>query len=458
MQCHQIQERLSAALDGELSAAERADVDQHLAGCATCRAELSALESLDRDLRRGTVALRARAPHIAAAVTAQHSPTLSTPNGRLRFRTALIAVVGMACGFLLALLLLNTSREAPTPRNDTNVPPVAVHAPPVPPAIIRVATGPVEVAADAPAEWTTVAQPDGFACRPGVAVRTLAATVCEIETASGATVRMNAATQLAFVDANDVQFSQGEIWCRTPDACDLKVTPALDEPAAHAPVSLVLGPRGCSCSFSCSSPTAGARISVASGQIEIVSPSHSTVIPAGRSVEFRNGAIEPAASGGDVASARWMHPLLIRKGPNDSELTARVNALLAEVGRSKLSYLRERDLRSLGEYGALPLLRFLQSTTNNEDAERRQTAASILADIAPAWMIPELIDLLDDADPTVRVSAATALKRLTAQTLGIEPQSWAESDRDLQPSIAQWRTWWESERQAYPTPPPGVTL
>jgi hypothetical protein len=73
-------------------------------------------------------------------------------------------------------------------------------------------------------------------------------------------------------------------------------------------------------------------------------------------------------------------------------------------------------------------------------------------------MIPELIDLLADTDPAVRVSSATALKRLTGETFGLEPQSWGEPDRDVAPSLAQWRAWWESERQAYPSPPPGVTL
>jgi hypothetical protein len=73
-------------------------------------------------------------------------------------------------------------------------------------------------------------------------------------------------------------------------------------------------------------------------------------------------------------------------------------------------------------------------------------------------MTPELIELLADTDPTVRVSAATALKRLTGQTLNFEPAAWADIDRDLGPAVTQWRNWWQSERQAYPLPPPGVTL
>jgi len=458
MQCDAIQPQLSAALDGELSPDERAEVDRHLLDCPACRGILSDLQTLDLDLRRSTVSLRESAPRLAAATAARLPLNVSTFDRRWRFRTAIIAAIAMACGFLLAVLLLGEARENPAPGVDSS--PVATAPPEISPApaIIRVATGPVEIAATTPPEWRTVDQPDGFACRPGVAVRTLPATVCEIETAGGATVRMNAATELAFVAANDVQLTRGEIWCRTPDACDLKVTPVRGEPSSNAPVSLVLGPDAASCLFCCPSATAAARISVASGQVEIVSPDRTEVLAAGRSVEFRDGTMEPATSGGDAASERWMHPLLIRKGPNDSELAARVNSLLAEVGRSKLSYLRERDLRSLGEYGALPLLRFLQSKSNGDDAERRQTAASILGDVAPAWMIAELIDLLADSDPTVRVSSATALKRLTGQTLGVEPQSWGESGRDLAPALAQWRTWWESERHAYPSPPPGVTL
>lgn len=457
MTCDDVQRRLSAALDGELGAEERAIVDRHLAECSECRDAMSALFALDLQLRRRTVLPRQRAASIAVAATAQLSGRASTLNRRHWLRTPVIALVALACGFLIAVVLFRAPADGPAPES----PRVADVAQPAgsqtTTAIVRVSTGPLEFATASPSEWTTVARPDGFRCPPGTAVRTPRTTVCELETSSGCTVRMNAETELTFLDDNDVEISQGEIWCRTPDATALRVTPAVLESASEVPVALVMGPRAASCSLTCSSPVAAARICVASGRIEAVSPNRSEVIAAGQSVEFRDGRLQPV-SGSAATARRWMHPLLVRNGPADDELADHVQALLAGIGRTKVSLLHERDLRSLGEYGALPVLRFLQSEPNVDDGERRQTAARILADIAPTWMIPELIELLADTDPGVRVSAATALTRLTGQTLDVAPESWADADRDHRPSVAQWRAWWEMERPAYPSPPPGATL
>lgn len=52
--CEQVQERLSAWLDGELTAEERRQVAGHLKGCAACSRELEALAQLDAAL--GTLA------------------------------------------------------------------------------------------------------------------------------------------------------------------------------------------------------------------------------------------------------------------------------------------------------------------------------------------------------------------------------------------------------------------
>ena len=45
MNCEQVRNLLDEYLDGELAAAQRASVDEHLAGCAPCRAELEILRN-----------------------------------------------------------------------------------------------------------------------------------------------------------------------------------------------------------------------------------------------------------------------------------------------------------------------------------------------------------------------------------------------------------------------------
>ena len=467
MQCEDIQNQLSAALDGELNSTEQSELERHLAECGSCREAMSALESVDVQFRRATVSMRDRAPHIATKTLSQLPPRSpiapARPSASLVRQTVWIAAAA-ACGFLLAVALFRPGHQEQNLSGPSEVI-AAVDGPPEPgpaPAVIRAATGPVEYSTSLPASWTPLAEPDGFACAPGVAVRTTDSTVCELETSSGATVRMNSDTQLAIIAADDLRLSQGEIWCRTSDASGLKVTSAVAEPPSEPPVSLVCGTDSPAiCVFTCppaATAAARMRVCVASGRIELVSRNRSERFDAGCSVEIQDGAMQKVATHSSVRSERWMHPLIVRKGPASEELAARVNELLAQVGQTKLSYLSEHDLRSLGEYGALPLLRYLQTNASVNDAQRRQKAAQILADVAPAWMTPELIELLADDDPAVRISAARGLQRLTGQTQGMTPESWGDPNQDLTAGVDQWRAWWKSERQVYPAPPAGVRL
>lgn len=50
MKCSEIQEQLSAWMDGEVPEELGAQLSDHLAGCPACRAELAALERLDAAL------------------------------------------------------------------------------------------------------------------------------------------------------------------------------------------------------------------------------------------------------------------------------------------------------------------------------------------------------------------------------------------------------------------------
>src|SRR6267378_2476908 len=75
---------LRALLDGELSPAQRLEVEQHTGACAACRARLSALDSASQetaallgllptaapDLRIETIVSRARAPRLRWGVIA----------------------------------------------------------------------------------------------------------------------------------------------------------------------------------------------------------------------------------------------------------------------------------------------------------------------------------------------------------------------------------------------------
>src|SRR5690606_40114537 len=165
----------------------------------------------------------------------------------------------------------------------------------------------------------------------------------------------------------------------------------------------------------------------------------------------------PIYSPGNLVHAeRWMQPLLTLGGHGNPELLQRVDALLARIGRTKLAYLYEQDLRNLGEYGALPLLRFVQSEASPQEPDRRHTAMDILADTAPIWMVPDLVALLEDDDPAIRVASARGLARLTGTDQGKAPEKWAADPTELTAAVSQWRQWWQQHRFACPTPPAGI--
>ncbi|MDB5387501.1 MAG: hypothetical protein JWM11_3147, partial [Planctomycetaceae bacterium] len=103
----------------------------------------------------------------------------------------------------------------------------------------------------------------------------------------------------------------------------------------------------------------------------------------------------------------------------------------------------------LGEYAALPLLRFVQSVSSRTEPAQRLQAMSILADIAPSWLTGELIELLADSEPRVRIQAAVALKRLTRQTQGRGPEEWSAPLAELKDSLDRWHTWWKENVHRY---------
>jgi hypothetical protein len=149
-----------------------------------------------------------------------------------------------------------------------------------------------------------------------------------------------------------------------------------------------------------------------------------------------------------------MQPLLTRKGHADPELEQRVDKLLAQIGRSKAAWLYESEIRRLGEYGVLPLLRYVESPDSALEPSRRLTAMQIASDLSPAWAIGDMVQLLADDDPEVRVLAAKALQRLTGLTQGFPPEKWRERSAEIDQAQAEWRGWWEANRVSPPTSAP----
>lgn len=143
-----------------------------------------------------------------------------------------------------------------------------------------------------------------------------------------------------------------------------------------------------------------------------------------------------------LQATAWVNDLLILKGADDPELAERLNDILAQIGQTKVRYLYEDEIRRLGSRAALSLLRYVESPRSRASAVSRQTAARLAADLADSSVIGDLIRLLADDDPRIRVAVATALERLTGNNQGRSPATWQEALENCQPALEAWRVWW----------------
>jgi hypothetical protein len=192
------------------------------------------------------------------------------------------------------------------------------------------------------------------------------------------------------------------------------------------------------------------RVTAAAGNISVKARDASLQLEPSETATITRERVDRDRSSDRLLAASWMQPLLIRKGRTDRELAERVDDLLAGIGKSEQSELYEAEIRSLGEYGVLPLLRFMTSPRAGADGKRRLVAMQMISDLAPPWAIGDLVGLLTHPDADVRSLSAAALQRLTNQTQGIPPETWRGDPADRESAAAAWQTWWNKNRDRYP--------
>lgn len=479
MNCEQIRELLSPFVDGALDSAEAEEVEDHLRDCPSCRAERDRLISLHAALRAALHPDSGRSPAIADAVMSRISdaearPDTTNPIAARSGRSWIGYAAAMAGGFLLAVIVLRpwpekvgavqqpvvarseTDRSRGESADRRNV--IAAR--------IVQAIGPVSVRTDGAQDWQMVSLQDlpSFACPADSGIKTPAGSLCELATTSGGRIRLNEATEIAIHSDSDVEFVKGQLWCRAPSAGTLNViAPGSTETVA---VDRTPGRKELIWQFSC--PSDGScfasvpesepiTVIAAKGAIDVTVKGAVHKIPAGATCRLTEDEVAIEQSPDQLLLAeRWMQPLLALNGHGDPELERRVNALLSRLGAAKVSFLYEQDLRNLGEFGALPLLRFVQSEQSRGQHSKRRTAMRILKDVAPVWMLPELIELLDDVDPKVRSHAAQSLARLTGETQGIDFAEWEQGPEVWTDGVTAWKQWWIEHRLSCSPPPANV--
>ncbi len=397
MNCAEWEEKLNAALDGELSDADRAPLEAHLAACADCRRTRDAIRAQSAELEHLRFDSTALEERIIAAVHAEPAPR------RRSFRGLLVLAAAVALIAITVVLL---------------APPTEEHAAPMPaPAmVLQCATGPVEIAHGE--RWFPLFP--GSAVDPGTTLRTTEAAKCEIACVDGSLLRLDRATEVQFQEPRRVHLRRGELFATvhagpepfhftTEDGglqsdagvLDLSYRPS----TVDAPVT---------------------SVAVLAGEARIA---ERPVVPPSMCVLQKQKPIEHTAMD-PLLRTRWINDLLKLRDRNDPEVTQRVTGLLTRVGRCDYS---EGELRAFGERGAPGLLSILNRTPDSWDSVSRRHAARVLADVAGPHEVEALVTLLRDRDGEVRDGAQRGLLRITGvhRTGADAWETWLNDNRNV---------------------------
>ena len=115
--------------------------------------------------------------------------------------------------------------------------------------------------------------------------------------------------------------------------------------------------------------------------------------------------------------------------------------LVAELA-SEDAAVRLQAAYDLGETGDLAVVPHLLPMLSDADVFVRMVTAQALDTLQAKLAVPSLIDRLGDDTITVREAALIALRNITGQRFGYEPDA-RQGDRDRK--VDQWRAWWRRE-------------
>lgn len=398
-------EKLNAAHDGELGAADRAALDAHLSGCADCRRTLEALDGLDRDLGLLRTDSKPLEDRIIAAAHAEPRPR--------RWRMSLLA----AAAVLLFAFAALRPRPAATP----------------PVASLRLATGPVEVWNGR--DWCPLAP--GGTLQPGDSVRTGELAKCELVVSDGSIVRLNTSTEVVVHQKRQIELRQGELFARVavrPETMSC-TTEASTVEAAEATFNLSVD----------ATAVPGAKRPQWSSQLTVIDGaakmSGTQDVPPGSMCRVASGQPPVPGPADPYLQTRWVHELLRLKSGPSPELDRRVGGLLAKINRSKAADLYEKEIRALGDQSIPGLFLVVVSPPPELKEYDRRTAAKLLSDLAGPAHLPYLVAMTKDASAEISGIAGKSLTRLTGETL---------------PGADAWERWLRDHHTQWscaPTPP-----
>ncbi|MBX3442297.1 MAG: zf-HC2 domain-containing protein [Planctomyces sp.] len=453
MDCASALEGMSARLDGALAPDDASALDAHLEQCGDCRqagrrlddlhalcgAGLPSRASADRTTTAILRALTRDAAGASASAPVAVPPGPLSPSAHGRWGT-LLAMAG-AIAATIALLVVRPpalqqrARDASAANDPARM---AANSAAVDPSAFRITltSGAVESRPPLASEWTVVPQPVVLACPVGSSLRTNLDALCEFTCPAGGVVRLDEQCEVELTAVDEITVRKGRMWCQAAPGSSLKVISGL-QPGV-LPIFRCVADSSLQTEVDASDAI---TVLADRGDVHIQLNDELIQLEGGRRLLVRAGGSEVHESFDPIIDTAWMAPLLALRQEGGPELDSRLSRVLAGVGRSKASALYERQLVDLGAPGAIPLVAFLRSQDAAGTQDQRLAAANVIRRTAPASTIPDLVELLEDVEPEVRVAAAEALQRLTGETHGVPPEDWRTLGPAQRRAVAAWRKW-----------------
>ncbi|HET6249276.1 MAG TPA: FecR domain-containing protein [Tepidisphaeraceae bacterium] len=336
-----------------------------------------------------------------------------------------------AIGFIAAILMVNSRHKSRLSLHPGYPATAALQ----PIAHLTLATGNVFTCPADQHDWREMGMHDAVAV--GASVRTTPGSKCELQFSDGSCVRLDAGTEARFTADRAIRVKSGQVCSALAhDAAPLLLTvgttnitagPAPDSPRTRLDLQCTRD---------------SANVCVQSGSAQVAAGESRAVVHAGQVLRapWSPAVFACTPIPDPLLTAQWQDDLLLQKPADDPDLTARLDQLLKQIATdrkiSDFPGTAEALVRAHGSAWCAALALWIR---NHPHAASRQTAAGLLADLASADRIWDLIALLDDQDGHLRRDAAVALHRLTGQTLGFSPEH-CMTARD--PAVnAAWREW-----------------
>lgn len=422
MTCNDALPLLSPLLDGALSPAETADLHAHVAGCPECRAALEELQELDgiltsqltvphpdrllseveMQIDRLAPQSAAASPDIASRFGATTAPRPGAAPSSPRPRSW--GVVLLAASLLIAALTLLRRPDPPVPAAPYQV------------ASITYAVGEVEMRPPGDPRWSPIRKGERPPLVEGCSLRTTRDGLCEVQTSCEGTLRLNQETEVVVHLQERVELVRGELWAQAARQCELDIQLARTASEKKPPLSLFTCPSSSELQWTVQDSAVSCMATSSPVAVKPQDAATPVSIGKGQAMTMVEGEPDEITDRGDaLAATSWQMPLLAQKPAEDSELQSRLDAMLAVIGETKVSYLYAEQIEELGPAGTIPLLAYVRSSLSQPHPRRRHRAMELVQKMASPDQLGAVRALLSDPDPIVRSSAAATIRRLSPQ-------------------------------------------